>query len=376
MSEISRPGPASKYAQRYDKVVKNDGSEEIPPWAVMQIASASLANQDEIYTVVRPNGASKAKHILNGPQTIVAGGYGSGTDSFPAVAGWDGNTLNPPTPPQEWGPVNGSWFLSIDGKGFFILGGEGNRLVRVYAASGADFPLIKIKNDSGTFRATRSVVGIGQPVDPPPATLNSQPTFLSDLPGTGGVFAVLMDPCDPGNIVDAAPIGIVACKVNYRGYFNGETHNCAEADEGDYGKLVSVKSGRARILWREKQAVMGAGTDGTQWAFVLIDASAGGGGGGGLRYVKIVGTSNLSPAIEGALASSDSLSPVSASFAEYIRDSGGGLNLGAPIGFENVSPDPIWVADGGFRVGLIEQDHVDSERWVLIQVSCVQIEDV
>lgn len=272
-------GGLGRYAARYDKPVLNVSSETIPPYAVMRIVAASQSDQDESYWVDKPNGAAKAKYLINGPLPIDAQQPGNATDTYPTLAIWSG--VNPPTAAVEWGPVSGSWHLSINGKGFLILGGVSGSTVRVAAippaaTTGADFPLIRIRNNSGVPLLNRSIVGIGAPIDVPPGSLVTQPAFQSAAPQAGKVFAVLMSDVAFGDVVDAAPLGIVSCSLDYQ----NASHERCDPVNGDYAKLRSGATGRARIIWRSLGGVAGGGSLGVQAAYVFIES------GGSTRIVK------------------------------------------------------------------------------------------
>lgn len=275
----AKTGNPSKLAHRYDKVVKNGTAEEIPSHAVMKIVSTGLVSGDEVYTVGKSGGESGGKFLINGPQKITASGWGWATDSYPAIAAYDAGS--PPAVPANgslWGPF-GSWKLSINGSGFLILGGPESGLVRVAqappgATAGADFPLILIRNDSGIKRNNRGLFGIGAPLNLPPDQLPIQPAFASTSPDAGRPWVVALNEVDPGNYVDAAPVGILSVLLNYRGqeYENpGLVHRFSDAIEGNYNNLASSQDGPARILWRERQGVSGSSTNGVQWAFILLD---------------------------------------------------------------------------------------------------------
>lgn len=296
MTAITQTGNPSKLSQRYDKTVRNSGSEEILPFSVMQISGVNLVSQDEIYNVSRPSGTTKAKFLINGPQTIAGNGYGSATDTSPVVAAWA--DFVPPVAGQEWGPVAGSWSLSSNGKGFLILGGaEGDFFgtVRVAAippnaTTGADFPLILVKNTTGFTLGSRTIVGIGDPVEQLPGLLPTQPVFFSTAPKAKKLFAITMAEANPNGIVDAAPLGIVACQLD----FIDTNHVRCDPVDGNYSNLRSGASGRARIVWRERQGVSGPSSLGVQWAFVFIES----GGGIGLKW-GIVGNGTFITAAKG-----------------------------------------------------------------------------
>lgn len=282
MSERNRPGPGQQYLARYNKGVKNLSGQVVPPWAVVQIIGAPAVNAEEFYSVSQPNGASKAKYLLNGPQSIAIGGYGACTDTYPAGVLWAGVT--PPAIGVEWGPVVGSWAMSASGTGFLILGGvttisAQNGTVRVTSfpagsTNGEDFPLIVIHNTSGVALANRSIVGIGTPLTLPQNTLPIRPTFDSLPPQPWRSMAVTLGVCDIDGYVDAAPVGIVACRLNYRGkeYIQaGEHHDFALPRSNNYSVLDSARMGQVSIIWRERGTVSGSGTTGEQWAFVRLD---------------------------------------------------------------------------------------------------------
>jgi hypothetical protein len=252
--------------------VKNTTSEEVPPFAVMQVVSTSNTNQEEEYRVTKPTGSSGASYIINSPFPIAGNLFGSGTMGV-ATAAYNA-ALGTPTTGAEWGPVNGSWLLSPSGKGFTILGGAANGLVRVApkggATAGDDFPLVKIVNVSGLARSFGNIVGYGNSVDPPPATLSRIPTFQSAAPQAGQPFCVLLTDAGLNQTVDAGPVGVVPCQI----YLNDATHKYADAINNQYSWLGSAATGPALILWREKQGIVGGGTLGLQWARVRLDPVA------------------------------------------------------------------------------------------------------
>jgi hypothetical protein len=237
----------------------------------MQIVGASLVGEETVYNVGKPTGAASAKYLVNTPVAIPASSPGAGTDQYPTDAAYITQAV--PAGGMEWGPVNNSWLLSPSGKGFLILGGAANGVVRVAAKAGTsagdDFPLIKIVNASGLVRQFGNIVGYGAPVDPPPASLNRIPTFQSVPPGAGKPFAVLLNDVASGDTADAAPLGVVNVQINY----TDAAHTHAVAITNDYVKLASAADG-ALILWRELGHVAGGGTLGVQWARVRLDPVA------------------------------------------------------------------------------------------------------
>lgn len=112
----------------YRVPVKNTTSETIPPHGIMQIVSASeVLVEDAEYRVTKPNGAAKAKYLINGPTEIIANREGFGTNDYPSDAAYNASS-GTATPGSEWGPLAGSWLLSFSSdpntaKGYLILGG-------------------------------------------------------------------------------------------------------------------------------------------------------------------------------------------------------------------------------------------------------------
>lgn len=173
MSAIARPGKSSELRAQYRIAVCNASGEVIPAWACLQISAAPVAGAEETYTVIKPNGASTAKYLLNGPQEIAVGGYGAATDTFPAVALWAGGVA--PSTGVEWGPAAGSWRLSSSGQGFLVLGGvtgSEDGTVRVASiAPGADRRIIRgqVVSAAGSGDATFEidhVVALASGYDP------------------------------------------------------------------------------------------------------------------------------------------------------------------------------------------------------------------
>jgi hypothetical protein len=256
--------------------VFNTTGETVPPYGVMQIAGASLVGDDTLYHIIKPTGSANAKYVINSPADFPSQGYGFATDLYPA----DAATIGIAIAGQEWGPIADSWRLAPNGKGFLILGGIVLGLARVAsippaAGQGADFPVIHIRNDSGLPRPKWSVWRVGTALTPPPDA-PIQPTFASLAPQEGEPFVVSFADVgvDPeNNIVDAAPVGIVAVQIDYTDL----GHKKAECITGDYAKLKSVDNGPATIEWREKQHLSGGLSLGLQWAFVLLDRQGGAG---------------------------------------------------------------------------------------------------
>jgi hypothetical protein len=275
--EHSRPGKSSQLRQRYDKRVKNTSGSTIPPFGIMRITGATKYGEDEFYNVAQPSGSGSEKYLLNGPQEIVSGGEGSATDDYPAVARYDG-TGGTPIPTELWGPF-GSFSLSVNGTGFLIVGTPENGLVRVaeagpLATAGADFPIIIVRNMSGTARGNRSIFSLSTPISVPPDQLPIQPYINSAAPDAGKFWVVSLSNVNHLDYVDCAPVGVLAVQIDYRGqeYSNDALrHDFVDAQEGNYSVLKSSQDGPGRILWRAKQGVSGSATQGVQWAIINLD---------------------------------------------------------------------------------------------------------
>lgn len=252
----------------YDIPVVNGSGETAPPYAVLQIIGSTLVGTTGQYTIGKPTGVTSAKYLINTPEELGAGHGSVATDKSPVLVAITGT----PAFNQEIGPVVGSWAMGVSGSGYIYLGGLAGGVGRVAAKAGTsagdDFPLVKMLNSTGGLpRPFGTIVGYGSPVDPPPATQYRIPTFVAAAPTTGKPFAVLLDPVLHGEIVDAAPVGIVAVQIN----LTDAAHEFAEPITGDYAKLQSGTTGQARIIWREKGSIAGSGTLGLQWARVRLD---------------------------------------------------------------------------------------------------------
>lgn len=279
MTRNSKPGNRGKFESIYDKPVRNASGTTIPPYAIMQVVGGATATTDEVYQVAQAASGGNRKYLINSPLPIDAGEPGHATDQYPAICAYEFGSGSPvPVPGELWGPFGG-FRLSTDGSGFLIVGEAEDGLVRVaeappLATAGADFPLIIVRNVSGLSRGNRSIFGIGEPLNSPALTLPVQPTFLSVPPVAGQFWVVALSNVGNGNYVDAAPIGVLAVQIDYRGqeYINPAlAHWFVDCAESNYANLVSAQDGPGRILWREKQGVSGGGTNGIQWAFIQLD---------------------------------------------------------------------------------------------------------
>lgn len=287
MTQLVQPGQPEP--DPYRVPIFNASGEDIPPHACVQIAGATTVDDDTVFSVIKPTGTANAKFLINAPVAIESGGYGSATDFYPTTAA----VLGLPVEGQEVGPIVNTWQLSVSGKSFLCLGGAAGGYARVAAippsaGQGADFPIIRIVNQSGFDRPSRTVFGIGTPIDVPPDSLPLQPWFASDAPVAGEPFAISLYQVAAGDTVDAAPVGVVAVQINH----TDGSHTRADCITGDYAKLASNKDGPALILWRERELISGPSSLGLQWAFVLLDR-AGAAATGGSTIATFESNSNI-----------------------------------------------------------------------------------
>ncbi len=137
---------------------------------------------------------------------------------------------------------------------------------------GFDYPepgFIKIRNDTGAALPRFSIVAIGTPWTTPSlggATLDvfkTRRTCSASIPAEAnrGKFAILVDGCAAGGVVDAIASGVVQCQINVDS--GEEDYEWADIEPGSTSVLHAATSGSARILWKE------SGT-GTKWAQVRL----------------------------------------------------------------------------------------------------------
>lgn len=271
MNRGQRKGNIGSWRTRYPVAILNAAGETIPPYAVIQLGNASSIGSDSIYYGAKPTGSASAKYVINSPGYVPVGlGLGAATDSYPIEA----LIVGTPALNQELGPVNGSWALSTSGKGFVYLGGLAGGVGRVAAKSGTtagdDFPLVRIVNTTSTLLPLGSVSKLVAVADPAPTYKNRVKQFNFVQPTQGEPYAVTLANIGIGEIGDAAPVGVVDVPL----YYTDTSHNYADATTNNSGWLTSGTKGTARILWRERGLVIGAGTFGLQWARVLLASAS------------------------------------------------------------------------------------------------------
>lgn len=266
MKRVIQDGCLGTWASRYSLPIFNSSSDPIPPYAVAQVVTGSQIGTTPFYAVYIPTGVQSAQYVVTTPEKTPAISYGAATNQFPCPAA----IIGLPVINQEIGPVAGSWAMSTSGKGYIYLGGLNNGVGRVGIKAGAtagdDFPLVRIKNVSGSQLGYGSISGYGTPLDPPPSA-NRIKIFQSLPPQPGLPFCVLLGDLPNTAIGDAAPLGIVDVQLNYTDL----THAFADAVSSNYQTLTSSVSGAARIVWRANQGVVGSATLGPQAARVSIE---------------------------------------------------------------------------------------------------------
>lgn len=132
-----------------------------------------------------------------------------------------------------------------------------------------DFPVFQVRNLSGLPRSFGEVFGLGTCLTLPPSSPNRFPLFDSTLPVVDSPYVVLLADVAVNGFVDCAIIGSVSVRLN----FTDATHKFAQVVANDYTKMASAGTGPARIIRREKEAILGPGTLGLQWAQVELGKS-------------------------------------------------------------------------------------------------------
>ena len=273
----TQPGADSHLANRYDKRVYNSSGQTIPPFSIVKVSTSNPPGQDDLQFVTVPTGSGSEKYLLTGPQELLPNRETVATDTYPAEVRYD-SAGGAPAGGSLWGPFGG-FSLSVNGTGFLILSAPANGRVRVAevpasSSASADYPLFYVRNLSGLARPTRTIFGLTTPFINPPTNLSIMSQWNSAPPNAGQFFCISLDNVAVNDFVLCAPVGVLAVQLDYRGteYLNdAQLHGFADASESNYAHLKSSQDGPARILWRERQAVIGSGTQGVQWAFVNLD---------------------------------------------------------------------------------------------------------
>lgn len=139
---------------------RNDSEETIPPYGCMKITGGDLISGQHVLFAEKPDGEFGV-HMFNGPREIAY--IDSETPTYgmavvpcgPVWASYD--TGDTPANADEWGPVDNSWEIGLDGNGFIIVGDERDgRVLIVQPTSGGARKLGKTsgaisKGASGTI---------------------------------------------------------------------------------------------------------------------------------------------------------------------------------------------------------------------------------
>ena len=117
--------PLAPFFRRGWVRVLNGSGVEIPSHAVMRITGGSFVDNEMVITVAQPNTANLGnKHLVNGPFLIGSRSNDEGYATFLS----DGGPVivsGSPSAGDEWGPVDGQWYIATGGTGFHIIGGSG-----------------------------------------------------------------------------------------------------------------------------------------------------------------------------------------------------------------------------------------------------------
>lgn len=108
---------------------RNNSGETIPAFGVIRCSDSEAVEGRTVIIAEKPNTyGSQYLHFFNGPIDVPAGGYGSCTSSFPALAKFNSGSFSTG---DLVGPVDDSWSLDADSRGFVVVGvsGGGGALV-------------------------------------------------------------------------------------------------------------------------------------------------------------------------------------------------------------------------------------------------------
>ncbi len=109
---------------------RNTSGQEIPAYACMRIVDAIEVDNDIVFEVDQPNDEDQPFYLVNGPLAVPAN-TAEGEGQAAVEKEGRGTTLmqagyvlvsGGPTFGDVWGPTNGTWEISGDGKGFLMLG--------------------------------------------------------------------------------------------------------------------------------------------------------------------------------------------------------------------------------------------------------------
>jgi len=132
-----RPDQALHRQQRWFEVKNVEQSDTLSAYSVVEIAGSIRPESAESETpgcgrtvieVQKATSDSPQNTIVLGHMDIVAGGFGYGTNDFPA---WGLYTGGPPAVGEEWGVANGAAVLSTGKMGYIVVGDAHDGVVRI-----------------------------------------------------------------------------------------------------------------------------------------------------------------------------------------------------------------------------------------------------
>ena len=149
--------------------IRNDSGEEIPPFAVLRLTGLESRSGQTVFVVSKPDATTvadslmgdRSKILVNGPQRILDGKYGAGTQEYPAQVKY--TTLGP-----LMGPAADDWGLSNLSRGFVDLnlaqssvggGMPTGTLARWVSPGGVSLPVACMWDASGTLDADGGLFG-------------------------------------------------------------------------------------------------------------------------------------------------------------------------------------------------------------------------
>lgn len=227
--------------ETFDQPLRNVGSEEIPPFAVVEVKSPGFQKTKgkEWFPVGKPSGNGKV-YFINGPFPIPPNGPGGGAAPFktPGVHALFDPALSPTTN-QTLGPIAGKWHLGT-GSGFIVHGD-----ILGSPASQPGFP------------AAASTRRVRVTVETVPGQLTVEGILIADVPAATIAVSESSATVTPG-YADAAVIPLEWTKPSVQDSLTG--------DKDDNGALVKLPA--LNIKWPH---VIKAAAD--QYGAVLVSGT-------------------------------------------------------------------------------------------------------
>jgi len=151
---------------------KNNASETVPAWGVMQITEWILEGEDSDFPVAKitkPNTTFNRVYLVNLEREVEQGGYGAAKFHWNAGFALYDTGSGTPAAGESWGPQSGQWTLKKNYYGFATLGGnittDSGKERTAIVQTGVDSVFGKIdsssvsKNGTGTVSVWDSVFG-------------------------------------------------------------------------------------------------------------------------------------------------------------------------------------------------------------------------